>query len=111
MSGETVNVCQSIINVNPLVVNQAHIVQGQPQRKDVSPAIVRQHQSLKYVNNVSCVNRLSSIKLAPNVQNVAQNLPVGARLNLGPLLQGQTRIAKLKSAYNSLIVGRRGLGW
>ena len=31
--------------------------------------------------------------------------------NLGPLLQGQTRIAKLKSAYNSLIIGPRGLGW
>ena len=30
---------------------------------------------------------------------------------LGPLFQGQTRIAKLKSAYNSLIIGRRGLGW
>ena len=27
--------------------------------------------------------------------------------DLGPLLQGQRRIAKLKSAYNSL----RGLGW
>ena len=31
------------------------------------------------------------------------------RLDLGPHLQGQTRIAKLKSAYNSLIVGPRGL--
>ena len=31
--------------------------------------------------------------------------------DLEPLLQGQTRIAKLKSAYNSLIIGRRGLGW
>ena len=31
--------------------------------------------------------------------------------DLGPLLQGQTRIAKLKSAYNSLIIGPRGLGW
>ena len=31
--------------------------------------------------------------------------------NLGPLLQGQTRIAKLKSANNSLIIGPRGLGW
>ena len=31
--------------------------------------------------------------------------------NLGPLLQGQTRIAKLKTAYNSLIIGPRGLGW
>ena len=31
--------------------------------------------------------------------------------DLGPLLQGQTRIAKLKTAYKSLIIGRRGLGW
>ena len=31
--------------------------------------------------------------------------------DLGPLLHGQTRIAKLKSAYNSLIIGPRGLGW
>ena len=31
--------------------------------------------------------------------------------DLGPLVQGQMRIAKLKSAYNSLIIGPRGLGW
>ena len=31
--------------------------------------------------------------------------------DVGPLLQGQTRIAKLKSANNSLIIGARGLGW
>ena len=31
--------------------------------------------------------------------------------DLGPLIQGQTRAAKLKSAYNSLIIGPRGLGW
>ena len=31
--------------------------------------------------------------------------------DLGPLLQGQTRLAKHKSAYNSLIIGPRGLGW
>ena len=30
------------------------------------------------------------------------------RFDLGPLLQGQTRIAKLKSAYNSLIIDPRG---
>ena len=30
--------------------------------------------------------------------------------DLGPLLQGQTRIAKLKSAYKLLITGPRGLG-
>ena len=31
--------------------------------------------------------------------------------DLGPLLQGQTSIAKLKSAYNLLIIGPRGSGW
>ena len=32
------------------------------------------------------------------------------KFDLGLLLQGQTRIAKVKSAYNSLIIGPRGLG-
>ena len=31
------------------------------------------------------------------------------RFDLGPLVQGQMRIAKLKSAYNSLIMDPRGL--
>ena len=31
--------------------------------------------------------------------------------DLGSLLQSQTRIAKVKSAYNSHIIGPRGLGW
>ena len=31
--------------------------------------------------------------------------------DLGSLFQGQVRTAKLKSAYNSLIIGPRGLGW
>ena len=31
------------------------------------------------------------------------------RFDLGPLLKGQTRIPKLKSAYSSLIIGPRGL--
>ena len=31
--------------------------------------------------------------------------------NLGLLLQGRTRIDKLKSAYNSLIIGPTDLGW
>ena len=33
------------------------------------------------------------------------------RFDLWPLFQGQTRIAKVKSAYNSLIIGHTGLGW
>ena len=31
------------------------------------------------------------------------------RFDLGPLLQGRTRIAKLNRTYNSLIIGPRGL--
>ena len=31
--------------------------------------------------------------------------------DLGPLLQGEMRIGKLKSGYNSFIIGPRGLGW
>ena len=30
--------------------------------------------------------------------------------DLGPLLEGQMRTAKLKSSYNSLIIGPRGFG-
>ena len=33
------------------------------------------------------------------------------RFDLGPLLQGQTAVAKHKSAHISLIVGPRGLGY
>ena len=33
------------------------------------------------------------------------------RFDLRPLLQCQTRIAKHKSAYNSLTIGPRCLGW
>ena len=31
--------------------------------------------------------------------------------DLGPLLQGQTKIGNRKSAYNSLIIGPTDLGW
>ena len=31
--------------------------------------------------------------------------------DLGPLVPGQTRIARHKNAYNSLIIGPRALGW
>ena len=41
----------------------------------------------------------------------AGNLLVWSDLTLEPLLDGQMRTAKLKSAYNSLIIGPRCLGW
>ena len=34
----------------------------------------------------------------------------GVGVDLGPFLQDQTRIAKLKSAYKLLIIGPRGYG-
>ena len=33
------------------------------------------------------------------------------RFDFGPILQGQVRTAKLKSAYNLLIIDLSGLGW
>ena len=33
------------------------------------------------------------------------------RFDFGPLLQSQTRRVKVKSAYNSLTIFLRGLGW
>ena len=33
------------------------------------------------------------------------------RFDFEPLLQGQTRVAKLKNAYSVLIIGPRGLQW
>ena len=44
-------------------------------------------------------------------KSCAGNLLVWSDLTLGPPLQGQMWTAKLKSAYNSLIIGSRGLGW
>ena len=44
-------------------------------------------------------------------KSLARNLLVWSDLTFGPLLQGQMRTAKLKSAYNSFIIGSRGLEW
>ena len=52
-------------------------------KEGLSHVIVKQNQSqsLKYVNNVSCVDHLCSLKLVPNVRPVVPYLPVGARVN------------------------------
>ena len=44
-------------------------------------------------------------------KSLARNLLVWSDLTFGPLLQGKMRAAKLKSAYNSFIIGPRGLEW
>ena len=64
-----IKTCRPVVNF-AVVVNHAHIEQGQPQKKGISPAVVRR-LSLKYVNKVSCVNQLCSVKHVPNVQTVA----------------------------------------
>ena len=98
VSGETVYCCQSVANLNS-VVNHAHIVQEQTQRKGIHIAIVRQCQSLKYVNNVSCLDQLCSVKLAPNVpQNLSvwgQTKPVLENLgSLGGRTQSSTNVER-----------------
>ena len=85
-SGETVKVCQTVTNVvNSVVINPAHIVQGLPQRKGLSPAVVRQHQSSKYVNNVCCVDQLCSVKHVPNFQTACRGQTKAVFGNLGNL--------------------------
>ena len=41
----------------------------------------------------------------------AGNLLVWSDLTMDPFFKVKMRIGKLKSAYNSLIFGLRGLGW
>ena len=47
----------------------------------------------------------------PPIGNHALGTSDVVKFDLGPLLQGHMRTAKGKSAYNSLIIGPRGLGW
>ena len=52
------------------------------------------------------VNRQESVSCLMGCESVDM-----VRFDLGTLLQGQMRIAKIESAYNSLIIGDRDLGW
>ena len=73
---------RQIVNLANLnVVSHAHFVHGQRQKNGISPATVKQNLKLKCVNNVSSVDQLCCVNLAPNVTNVVQNIPIGARLN------------------------------
>ena len=62
---------------------------------------------------ISAYNSLiiGDIDLGSHRKSLARNLLVWSDLTFGPLLQGQMRTAKLKSAYNSFIIGPRGLEW
>ena len=100
VSEETINCCQIVQNVNLVVVNHAHIVTGQPQRKCVSPTIVRQHQSLKYVNN----------------DELCTKCPVGVRINIfwetWAALGAQPKIVQmLKEGYTLPFQSRPNSTW
>ena len=67
------------LHVNSFVAN-VHSVTGLPQKKGVNPNDCNHHTEIKHVNGVSCVGHLSSANTVTNVQTVAINPPVGARL-------------------------------
>ena len=72
-----------MLNVKPLVVQNAHTAPGHPQKKGISPGAAGctlTHCALKSVKSVSGVTQLSCAQSVTNVRNVVSNLPVGARL-------------------------------
>ena len=72
---ETVN-----LPVNSCVTN-VHFVTDLPQKKGVNPDYCHNYTEIKYVKDVSCVGHLSSANFVTNVQTVAIDPPVGARLH------------------------------
>ena len=68
------------LNVNCFVADHVPFVVGQLQKKGLSPIIVKQRKKLK-CGRCFCVDQLSSVQHVTSVHTVAQNLPVGARLN------------------------------
>ena len=53
---------------------------GSPQKKGVNPGYCQSIREINHVNDVSCVDHLSFVKIVTNVPTVVTNLPVGARL-------------------------------
>ena len=67
-----------MLNVKPLVAQNAHTAPGHPQKKGISPGAAG--------CSVSGVTQLSCAQSVTNVRNVVSNLPVGTRLqNFGEL--------------------------
>ena len=70
--------------VNCHVAKSVPSAPGHSQKKELSPGQsecqIPRNYKLKYVNSVSCVTQLSVVQPVVNVPNVAQNPPVGARL-------------------------------
>ena len=71
------------LNVKFHVASNVHTAPGYSQKRELSPGSAScycKSYKLKSVKSVSCVIQLSCVQPVTNVKNVAQNLPVGARL-------------------------------
>ena len=81
---QTISQDQTLNFVKCHVAKVVHSAPGHSQKKELSPGsaacYIQRNHRLKYVKNVSCVTQLSCVPPVINVQSVAQNLPVGARL-------------------------------
>ena len=66
-------------HVNSFVASVPFVI-GSPQKKGVNPIYCQSIREINHVNDVSCVDHLSSVKIVTNVPTVVTNLPVGARL-------------------------------
>ena len=66
-------------HVNSFVASVPFVI-GSPQRKGVNPVYCQSIRKINHVNDVSCVDHLSSVKIVTIVPTVVTNLPVGAWL-------------------------------
>ena len=66
-------------HVNSFVASVPFVIRS-PQKKGVNPVYCQSIRKINHVNDVSCVDHLSSVKIVTNVPTVVTNLPVGARL-------------------------------
>ena len=85
--------CQTL-KVNCFAMNVPSVAR-QPQKKGTS-LIVKQ---IKCVKGVSCVDQLSSVQPVTNVHTVAQDLRVGARLNLNWEISAIKVLRIIKEGY------------
>ena len=76
-------------------------IQGRPQNVKVSHVADFKSAYISFIRGLACETNLQEI--------MGWESSDAVRLDLGPLLQGQTGTVKLKSAYNLLVIVPRGL--
>ena len=90
------------LHVNSFAAN-VHSVTGLPQKKGVNPNYCYNHTEIKHVNDVSCVDHLSSANTVTNVPTIVINPSVGARLQ-----QFWEKLEALGSSPNVVTILREG---